>query len=100
MDKKAYGKVDPILLSQIENGIKVKDYLHEGSWIMEDIADMIETYKNGGYNNYVGVLGVSIHNNSLNIESNRTSGANYSSQKRMNVKYDSTPQSNKNSEIN
>lgn len=76
MDKKANRKIDPILLAQIENGVKVNDYLHEGSWIMEDLTKMIETYKNGGFNNYVGVAG--IQNNASNLETNRTSIINYS----------------------
>ena len=76
MNKKTNRNLDPILLAQIENGVHVKDYLYEGSWIMEDLAKMIETYKNGGYNNYVGVAG--IQSNATNLETNRTSLVNYS----------------------
>ena len=67
MDKTNNKKIDPILLAQIENGVKVKDYLYEGSWIMEDLNKMIETYKNGGFNNYVGAAG--IQGNASNLES-------------------------------
>ena len=46
MKQKAGGrKVDPVLLAQIENGVQVRDYLHEGCWIMDDIAKMIESFK-------------------------------------------------------
>lgn len=87
MDKKDNRKIDPILLAQIENGVKPKDYLFEGCWIMEDISKMIETYKNGGYNNYIGPAGINT-NASQNLESNRGSLMNYSSNRRNNSKYE------------
>lgn len=65
MNQRASQKINPVLLAQIENGVAVKDYLDEGCWIMEDISKMIETFKKGGYNNFVDALGsASINNNS------------------------------------
>jgi len=81
MKQKAGGrKVDPVLLAQIENGVQVRDYLHEGCWIMDDIAKMIESFKQGGYKHFSDDIGaVSINNNYSNLASQRSSRHNYSS---------------------
>lgn len=41
-------------MAQIENGVSAKQYLLEGVLIMQDVNMLIDNYKEGNYNNYVG----------------------------------------------
>ena len=54
LNQKGSRKIDPAVLAQIENGIPAKQYLLEGTLIMQDVFKLIEQLKQGNYNNYIG----------------------------------------------
>ena len=54
LNQKGGKKIDPAVLAQIENGVSGKQYLLEGTLIMQDVFKLIEQLKQGNYNNYIG----------------------------------------------
>ena len=54
MNLRGNKKIDPVLQSQIENGVSAKQYLREGAAIMQEVSLLIEQLKSGNYNNYIG----------------------------------------------
>jgi len=54
LNQKGSRKIDPAVLAQIENGVPAKQYLLEGTLIMQDVFKLLEQLKQGNYNNYIG----------------------------------------------
>ena len=57
MNLRGNKKIDPAILSQIENGVSAKQYVREGAAIMHEVSNLIEQLKAGNYNNYINGQG-------------------------------------------